>query len=136
MKILHVIGSMNPVSGGPCQGIRNLNTALEEKKIHNEVVSMDDPQSSFLGLDSFVIHALGPGKSAWQYNPKLLPWLIENLNQFDIVIVNGIWLYHVFAASKALRILKRKKNQNDSNKTPRLFIMPHGMLDPYFQKAP
>ena len=129
---------MDPIMGGPCQGIRNLNSALEEKKIDREVVSMDDPQSSFLGLDSFVIHALGPRKSAWQYSPKLLPWLIENLNRFDIVIVNGIWLYHVYAAIKALKLLQRKKNVigNYSNKIPKLYIMPHGMLDPYFQKAP
>ena len=138
MKILHIIGSMNPLSGGPCQGIRNLNKAMEDKGIHREVVCLDDPKSSYLGSDSFIIHALGPCKSAWQYSPKLFPWLIGNLCRFDIIIVNGIWLYHVFAASKAIRIVKRKRIlfKNDTNKIPRLFIMPHGMLDPYFQKAP
>jgi len=138
VKILHVIGSMNPLSGGPCQGIRNLNKVMGEKGIYREVVCLDDPASQFLGSDPFIIHALGPSKSAWQYSPKLLPWLIGNINRFDIIIINGIWLYHVFAASKALRMLKRKKIpvKNDSNKTPQLFIMPHGMLDPYFQKAP
>lgn len=135
MKILHVIGSMNPVSGGPCQGIRNLNKAMAEKGVYREVVCLDDPESQFLGADPFIIHPLGPSKSAWQYSSKLLPWLIENLNRFDVVIINGIWLYHVFAALKAMRIVKRKKISNDSNKAPRLFIMPHGMLDPYFQKA-
>ena len=129
---------MNPVSGGPCQGIRNLNRVMAEKGIYREVVCLDDPKSSYLGSDSFVIHALGPSKSAWQYSSKLFPWLLDNISRFDIIIINGIWLYHVFAATKAIRMIKRKKIpvKNDSNKIPRLFIMPHGMLDPYFQKAP
>jgi glycosyltransferase involved in cell wall biosynthesis len=127
---------MDPVSGGPCQGIRNLNKAMEEKGIYREVACLDDPGSSFLGSDPFITHALGPTKSAWQYSPRLLPWLTKNINRFDIVIINGIWLYHVFAASRALRMLKRNRNANESIKIPKLFIMPHGMLDPYFQKAP
>ncbi len=138
MKILHVIGSMDPKSGGPCQGIRNLNRVMEEKGIYREVVSLDDPDASFLRSDPFTIHPLGPSKSSWQYSAKLFPWLLANISRFDIVIINGIWLYHVYAATKAIRRIKNQKFAiaNDSKKTPRLFIMPHGMLDPYFQKAP
>lgn len=138
MKILHVIGSMDPKSGGPCQGIRNLNRIMAEKGIYREVVSLDAPDASFLGSDPFIIHPLGPSKSAWQYSSKLLPWLLSNISRFDIVVINGIWLYHVYAATKAIRKIKKQKLafNNDSNRTPRLFIMPHGMLDPYFQKTP
>jgi glycosyltransferase involved in cell wall biosynthesis len=138
MKILHVIGSMDPISGGPCQGIRNLDKVMAEKGIHREVVCLDDPQSTYLGSDTFIIHALGPGKSAWQYSAKLLPWLIGNISRFDIIIINGIWLYHVYAVAKAMRIVQKRKSQirNGSLKTPGIYIMPHGMLDPYFQKAP
>ncbi len=135
MRILHIIGSMDPASGGPCQGIRNLNRAMEEKGFYREVASLDKPGATFLGSDPFIIHPLGPSKTAWQYSPKLLPWLTNNINRFDVIIINGIWLYHVYAALKALRIVKGKTGSRDGGKLPKLFIMPHGMLDPYFQKA-
>jgi glycosyltransferase involved in cell wall biosynthesis len=137
MKILHVIGSMDPASGGPCQGIRNLNPISILQNVHREVVSLDDPNSTFIGSDMFAIHALGPGKGPWQYSSKLIPWLIKNLMRFDVVIVNGIWLYHEYAVIRTIKILRDRKIdfKNDSKKFPKVFLMPHGMLDPYFQKT-
>lgn len=129
MKLLRVIASMDPSYGGPCQGIRNIVPSLEKLGIHNEVVSLDDPSAAFLGTDSFPVHALGPSKGPWKYSAKLAPWLSENLSRFDVVIIHGLWLYYSFATSKAVR------NFRGSAKRPRLFVMPHGMLDPYFQKA-
>ena len=135
MKILHVIGSMDPVTGGPCQGIRNLNNVLKQMNIEREVACLDNPQSSYLGNDKFPIHALGPSKTKWQYSPKLIPWLNKNIERFDVVIINGIWLHHVYAAIKALKKFKKRKIifQNESGTFPKAFIMLHGMLDPYFQ---
>ena len=128
---------MNPVSGGPCQGIRNLNGISKLQNIYREVVSLDDPKSLFLGSDIFTVHPLGPGRSPWQYSPKLVPWLIENLPRFDVIVVNGIWLYHEYAVLKAIKKIKEKKTEyrNDFNKLPKVFLMPHGMLDPYFQNS-
>jgi glycosyltransferase involved in cell wall biosynthesis len=121
---------MDPSYGGPCQGIRNIVPSLENLGIHNEVVSLDDPSASFLGTDAFPIHALGPPKGPWKYSSKLAPWITENLNRFDVVIIHGLWLYYSFATSRAVL------NSDKSEKRPKLFVMPHGMLDPYFQKAP
>ena len=132
MKILRVIASMDPSAGGPCQGIRNSIPELEKLGAFNEVVSLDHPSSSFLGKDNFIIHALGPAKSPWHYNKRLLPWLEHNLARFDAVIVHGLWLYPSHAAMKALQLLR---NRETNKKLPRLFVMPHGMLDPYFQRA-
>jgi glycosyltransferase involved in cell wall biosynthesis len=73
---------------------------------------------------------LGPSKSPWQYSSKLFPWLQANLHRFDAVIAHGLWLYPSHAAFKAVKEF-RSKNKN----SPRFFVMPHGMLDPYFQKA-
>jgi glycosyltransferase involved in cell wall biosynthesis len=122
---------MNPTTGGPCQGIRISTKELEKYGIYREAVTLDDPSSEFLGKDNFLIHALGPGITAWCYNSQLLPWLLLNLQRFDIVIVNGLWQYHGYALYKALQILKK----DATNKVPGYFVMPHGMLDPYFQKA-
>ena len=131
MKILHIIGSMDPKSGGPCQGIRNSNTEMAKLGTTREVVSLDPPDAAFLGMDDFPVHPLGPTTGVWQYTPKLKPWLLTNLSRFDVVIINGIWIFSSYMAWKTLKIIKKQQ----PNKAPRLFIMPHGMLDPYFQRA-
>ena len=135
MKLLHIIGSMDPVSGGPCQGIRNSNPAMRRLGVYREVVSLDDPASAFLGSDDFPIHALGPAKGLWQYSAKLIPWLIANLNRFDVIVINGLWIFSSYAGWKAIRLVK-KNSKLQQGKIPQLFVMPHGMLDPYFQRAP
>ena len=134
MNILHVIAGMDPKLGGVCQGLRTIATGLEEEGMHNEVITMDVPGASFFATDNFKIHAIGPGKGAWCYNPKLIPWLIENLQSFDTVIIHGIWLYHDYAVQKAVRYLKRQKTAKET-KIPKVFVFPQGMLDPYFQQA-
>lgn len=130
MKVLRVIGSMNPKVGGPSYGIRNSIPVLAELGIENEVISLDDPEKEFLKEDTMTIHPLGPTKTSWCYSKKLLPWLYNNLSNFDVVIVHGLWLYHGFAVNKTVKYLKAKKLP-----FPKVFIMPHGMLDPYFQQA-
>ncbi|MFO7826496.1 MAG: glycosyltransferase [Cyclobacterium sp.] len=127
MKVLQVVGSMHPTSGGVSQGIRNIVPALREKGVHNEIVCMDDPNTANLDLEGFTVHCLGPATTPWSYSSNLLPWLRDNLKKFDAVIVNGLWLYPGFAVVKALSQIRGEK--------PPLFVMPHGMLDPYFQKA-
>lgn len=123
---------MDPSHGGPCQGIRNTIPALEKLGAHNEVVTLDDPFASFLHRDTFKIHALGPATGPWQYGSQLVPWLHQNLGNFDVVIVHGLWLYYSQAAVKAVNEFRRREN----NTHLRLYVMPHGMLDPYFQRAP
>ena len=125
MKILRVIDSMDPQSGGPCQGIRNSIQAMMPLGVINEVVCLDEPDSAYLIHDSFKIHALGPAKTPWRYSPRLMPWLNQNLEQYDAVIIHGIWLYSSHAVEKAMR---KRENQP-------WFVMPHGMLDPYFQES-
>lgn len=133
MKILHVVAGMDPKQGGVCQAIRNIIKGLSQTgEHHNEVVCLDDPRADYLAGELFEIHALGPTSSPWCYANSLFPWLLENLNRFDSVIVHGLWLYPSQAAAKALRTLK----QNGRTSVPALHVMPHGMLDPYFQRDP
>lgn len=139
MKILRVIASMEPSSGGPCQGIRNSVPELEKLGVQNEVVCLDEPNAAFLGKDEFLIHALGSAKGPWSYSKALVPWLINNFSRFDVVLVHGLWLYPSFAVRKAINLYKNKQqgiSKQIGTKVPQFFVMPHGMLDPYFQKAP
>jgi glycosyltransferase involved in cell wall biosynthesis len=129
---------MDPASGGPCQGIRNSNPAMMHLGVYREVVCLDDPSAPFIGMDDFPVHALGPGRGPWHYSAKLKPWLLTNLYRFDVVVINGLWLYSSYAGWSALRQLKRDnlKQGGVTRNVPNIFIMPHGMLDPYFQRAP
>lgn len=135
MRLLHIIASMDPVSGGPCQGIRNNNPLIRDLGVYREVVCMDDPASEFLGADDFPIHALGPAKGLWQYSNKLFPWLKTHMQSFDVVVINGLWLFFSYAGWKMLKKIK-KVAKDKGDKVPKVFVMPHGMLDPYFQLAP
>lgn len=132
MKVLRIIDSMDPVLGGPGQGVRNTIPALRDLGVDCEVVSLDDPSAPFIKDDVFVTHAIGPASTPWHYGAKLVPWLLQNLERFDVVLVEGLWLYYSHAAGLAVR---KYKAQNKDSKL-RLLVMPHGMLDPYFQKAP
>jgi len=132
MKLLHVIASMNPSLGGPNQGLRNLVPELKKLGAQIEVVCLDVETAPFLGRDPFQIHTLGPSKKPWYYSKKLVPWLLVNLERFDVVIVHGLWLYHGYAVQKVVR---HWADKNKHRKAPKVFVMPHGMLDPYFQRA-
>lgn len=123
---------MDPVSGGLCQGIRN--TLPEWNRAGHETViaSMDTSDAAFLQNEDLTVVCLGPSKSSWGYSSLLYPWLLQNLREFDAVIVEGLWQYHSYAVNKAIRKLRK---QSSDMKLPEVYIMPHGMLDPYFQKA-
>ncbi len=137
MLILQINSSMDPLSGGPCQGIRTSSKALERLGIYQEVVCFDDLNATFLGIDPFPVHALGRGLSSWHYNIRLISWLRKNIHRFDIVITNGLWIYHTIAVYQIIRKLRKSNNLKISTQysTPKWFVMPHGMLDPYFQRA-
>ena len=132
MKLLHVITDMDPRMGGVCQAVRSIAKGLSDLNIHNEVVSLDSPDAPFLKNEGLTIHCLGPKSGPWQYSNKLIPWLVENIAHYDAVIIHGLWLYHGFAVRKVINSLKENPK---SLKIPNLFVMPHGMLDPYFQRA-
>jgi glycosyltransferase involved in cell wall biosynthesis len=124
MRLLEVIGSMNPHTGGPCQTIRNLAPCFISQGHALEVVCLDDADSDFLAADPFPVHALGSPWGSYHYHSRLLPWLREHLPNYDAVILNGIWQYQGHALWQAC---KRPKS-------PPFYIFPHGMLDPWFQK--
>lgn len=136
MRLLHVMAEMDPAKGGVGQAVRTMMEGLAEKGIHSEAVTVDAPGSTFLRSWQLNIHALGPAKGAWAYSRKLGAWLRENLVRFDVVIVHGLWLYPGFATRQQLKKLKNATAQSGKQQLPKLFVMPHGMLDPYFQKAP
>jgi glycosyltransferase involved in cell wall biosynthesis len=123
MRILHVMGTLDPAGGGPAEGVRRLTTGYRQAGHEAEVATLDDPDSPFLKSMPVKAYGLGPAKGAYGYSPKLLPWLKENVTRFDGVVVNGLWQYHGFAAWRALR-----------GRVP-YAVFTHGMLDPWFRRT-
>ncbi|MCC9642716.1 glycosyltransferase [Rhodopirellula sp. JC740] len=123
---------MNPAAGGPCQGIRNSIPSLLTLGCESEVVCMDAPNETFGMDDPFIVHRIGRSRGPWAYSSGLLPWLMQNLTGYDAVIIHGLWLYHSYAVTRAIK----KLSQDRSFALPKVFVMPHGMLDPWFQRDP
>jgi len=123
MKILHIISSVDPAGGGPMEGVRQLGVALTSAGHKIEVASLDAPGSAFLKEFPLNVYPLGPSKFKYGYSPRLLPWLRKNHKSYDVVIVNGIWQYHSYAAWLAMH----------KSDTPYV-LFTHGMLDPWFKQ--
>jgi glycosyltransferase involved in cell wall biosynthesis len=120
MRILHIVGSINPAAGGPTEAIRMI-IRYRPPGYDAEVATLDSPDAPFLGEFPFEVHALGTKKKLW-YSPKLIPWLRENRHRFDGVIVHGLWEFTGLAALIAV-----------AGQKPFL-VFTHGMLDPYFKR--
>jgi glycosyltransferase involved in cell wall biosynthesis len=124
MKLLHVIRSLHPATGGPVENIKQLAAAMAEIGHGTEVATIDPPDATWICDLPFPVHALGPGKGTYGYSPELVPWLEKNAGNYDAVIVRGIWQYHSLGCWKALR----------NSSTP-YFVFTHGMLDPWFKRT-
>ena len=130
--VLHVIGSMDPRLGGASEGLRKLLPLLEQRGVSNEVLCLDDPSYGGDADGGILMHSLGRPGNPWRYNRNLMPWLQSHGTRFDVVIVHGLWLHHGLAVSKWVRGSRRSNPES----APRLMVMPHGMLDPWFQESP
>jgi glycosyltransferase involved in cell wall biosynthesis len=124
MKILHILPSVNPVGGGPLEGVRQRGKRLLEMGHDVEVLSLDDPLQPFIEKYGLKVHAIGPSVGKFGYNAQLKPWLLQFASAYDSIVINGLWQYHAFGAWRALKNLKQP-----------YFVFTHGMLDPWFKKA-
>lgn len=124
MRILHLIGSVNPAHGGPIEGVKNLGAANARAGHVVEVGTLDGCEPSFIADFPMPLHCFGPSLLNYGYNLRLVPWLHANHHNYDAVVVNGLWQFNSYAAYLALR----------DTATP-YYIYPHGMLDPWFKRA-
>jgi glycosyltransferase involved in cell wall biosynthesis len=124
MKVLHVISSIDPRHGGVTEALRQLAEVSIKLGSTVEVATLDAPGQEFLTEFSFPIHALGPGKTHFQYCPPLKAWLHNHIKAYDIVVIHALWQYHTVAVRQAAIC----------HGVPYV-VYPHGMLDPYFKIA-
>jgi len=127
-KILHVISSCNPNTGGPIEGIKQFYKIYKKLNIEVNILSNDNPKYKFL-KDKYLPKVIATGplpiflKKLNNFNPKLLRWLKNNIKKYDFVIIDGIWQFHNYAVYKTAKKFKIP-----------YFVFPHGMLDPWFNE--
>lgn len=130
-RILEIIASTDPASGGPVEGLLRQAEVTNRVGVVRELATLDAPDAPYLKNFPLKVHALGRATPSafrplahYGHSPKLIPWLKANIGHYDAIIVNGLWNYATFAASRTL---------------PRggvpYFVFTHGMMDPWFRRT-
>ena len=122
-KVLQVIHSTNPESGGPIEALLRTSEVLMRGGHEVEVVSLESEENATTRGFTFPLVALGPGITRYGYNPKLASWIRQNADRFDAVLLHGLWNYSSFGAWRGLR-----------KQSVPYFIYSHGMMDPWFRR--
>lgn len=122
MRILNVIQSVNPVQGGPVEGLKQLVGAVRGLGHFIEVLTLDGPGDPWVAEFPARTYPIGPVRTTYGYSPRMVPWLKQHAHEFDAVIIHGLWQYHGFAVWRALH----------GSDVP-YFMYFHGMLDPWFK---
>ena len=124
MKILQTVQTLDARSGGVARAVVSLSETMAAQGHDVEIVTLDPPDSRFLRATALPVHAVGTGRGGYGFAPDLLPWLRKAGENFDRVIVNGLWQYPGFAIWRCYA----------GSATP-YFVFPHGMLDPWFKRT-
>jgi glycosyltransferase involved in cell wall biosynthesis len=120
MKILRVIASVDPATGGPVAGMRAITPVLTKLGHQTDFLTVDDPFAGYLQSWVGQTFAMGPAPTSYAYARRVRPWLEKNISRYDAVIVHGLWQY----LGLAVRSVTRARGG------PPYFVIPHGMLDP------
>lgn len=124
MKILHCIRSVDPVSGGPIEGVRQLAAAGHEFGMVHGVLSLDAPDAACVKECPLATTAVGTNSIGYGYSSLFVPTLRSLAPNYDIVVVNGLWQYQALGTLRAL------------GPGPMPYVVfTHGMLDPWFKRA-
>jgi glycosyltransferase involved in cell wall biosynthesis len=137
MTILHVIASVNPADGGPIEGVtRQSIYSLEYGSGAREVVSLDPPDAPWVAACPLTVYAMGAHsyevakkyrRLPWikyGFSLRFVKWLRENAENYDGIVVNGLWNF--IALGFVMALGGRKVDY---------VVYTHGMLDPWFQKT-
>jgi glycosyltransferase involved in cell wall biosynthesis len=124
VKILQVIPTLNPSVGGVAPAMLALSRGMVQRGHRVDIVVLDDPKAEWLSSIELPVHAVGRGLTKYGYSAALDRWLKANGDDYDRVIVNGVWQYPGFAVWR----------QFHTGPKP-YYVFPHGMLDPWFKRT-
>ncbi|MBN1871714.1 MAG: glycosyltransferase [Candidatus Omnitrophica bacterium] len=123
MRLLQVIHSTNPAGGGPIEAALQIESVLSEMGHRSAIASLDARDVPWIKDMNGKRFLLGPPFLHYGYSSRFTPWMRGHFEEYDAVIVHGIWQYSSYGTWRAL---------NKSN-TP-YFVCVHGMLDPWFKR--
>ena len=121
-RILQVIRSTTPESGGPIEAVCRISESLIDEGHQVQVACLEMSEEASSRRFPFPIVGLGKGMGKFGYNPAFTRWILKNGQNFDAVVLHGLWNYSSFGAWLALRKLSKP-----------YFIYSHGMMDFYFR---
>jgi glycosyltransferase involved in cell wall biosynthesis len=135
LRILQVIGSVDLRNGGTTEHVFSTSQVWCEYGHVVHVLCLDPPDAECVRRSPLTTFALGHrGQLAemarqlpllrYGYTPRLVRWLQENVHNYDVVILNGLWNYTSYGSWRALR----------AQRVP-YYIFPHGMLDPWLKEG-
>ena len=122
MKILQVIASADPKSGGVIEGVLQTSSSFVAMGHQVTIACADDRGSRWLESLPIQTYALGSIKWLRGFSIGLIAWLVKHIREYDFIIVNGLWNSATLAASIALR-----------KRGAPYAVFPHGMMDPWFR---
>jgi glycosyltransferase involved in cell wall biosynthesis len=113
----------HPSEGGPIENTVQTARALIKRGHTVEIASLDPADATWLKDIDIKVYPLGSTRDRYLNAPRLKQWLIENANNYDVVLQHGLWNPTTFATWRAMR------------RTGQPYVTyPHGMLDPYFRR--
>jgi len=130
VRILEIIGTVDPRHGGAIEGLLRQSNVRDRRGLETHIASLDGPEAPWVlecpvktfGLGSRMRTFRGPFWERYGYAPRFAPWLRENVTNYDIVVVNGLWNYATLASRRVL----------PASSVPYV-VFSHGMLDPWFR---
>ena len=120
LKILRIIGSLDPKFGGPSRGVLESSKQLAKEGFKVDIVTCDKKKIKFTQLKNIkIINLESYIGSNYRFSLKLFFWLIKYKNNYDYFIVHGIWQFTTLVARLVLK--------------SKYFVFVHGQLDPFFK---
>jgi glycosyltransferase involved in cell wall biosynthesis len=123
MRILNIIASADPETGGPIEALR-LNGLEMARFGHSiEVVTLDDPSAAYLRDFPLPVHACGRWMQRYGYSPVFGQWIAASAHRFDAAVIHGLWNHASVGGALALRRAGLP-----------YVVFAHGMMDPWFRE--
>lgn len=131
MRILHVLATLDPQSGGPAQACLEMARCVAQRGHQVSVFATDysatGPDGQTIDLTRFsdieirLFRVQSP--RAWKRSMALYRALQAELSWFDVVDIHSLYLFHNWATAHLCR-----------RADVPFIIRPHGLLDPYIHR--
>lgn len=121
MRVLHVLPSLDQMSGGPLRAVVDLSVHSQEFGLESEIVGVGPFRMPDCRLRREAVHSLPlSAPRMYRFSRELKPWLDKNLERYDGAVIHGLWLYSNWATYSSCEASSTK-----------YACFPHGMLDPW-----